>query len=148
MTTITLTMDFLIQRFDFSCLLDQLDVLGVGFPFLTVSSINAHTSGVVAAVLQAMQTFDEDLKDLTASARHVIIQICKDPFRERKKGCFILDSAVKYVYLHIQQIFKNYGCCSAFQLIHYIEAIMCNKSDCMYCISKCKVMYRLTHMSS
>ncbi len=100
-------MDFLIQCFDFSCLLDQLDVLGVGFPFLTVSSINAHTSGVIATVLQAMQTFDKDLKDLTASARHVIIQIRKDPFRERKKGCFILDSAVKYVYLHIQQLIQK-----------------------------------------
>ncbi len=82
-------MDFLLQRFDFSWLLDQLDFLGVGFPFLIVSSINAHTSGVIATVLQAMQTFDKDLKDLTASARHMIIQIRKDAFRERKKVCFL-----------------------------------------------------------
>lgn len=113
-------MDFLLQRFDFSWLLDQLDFLGVGFPFLIVSSINAHTSGVIATVLQAMQTFDKDLKDLTASARHVIIQIRKDAFRERKKVCFfILDRAVKSVYLQIQQLIQKlaYGC-SAFQFIH------------------------------
>lgn len=46
------------------------------------------TCGVIATVLQAMQTFDKDLKDLTASARHVIIQIRKDSFREKKKACF------------------------------------------------------------
>lgn len=78
-------MDFLIQGFDFSCLFDQLDALGVGFPFLTVPSINAYTSGVIATVLQAVQTFDKDLKDLTPSAGHVIIQISKDSFREKRK---------------------------------------------------------------
>lgn len=48
------------------------------------------TCRVIATILQALQTFDKDLKDLTASARHVIIQIRKDAFREKKKVCFSL----------------------------------------------------------
>lgn len=38
-----LTVDLLVQGLDFSRLLDQLDVLGVGLPILGVASINSHT---------------------------------------------------------------------------------------------------------
>ncbi len=36
------------------------------------------TSWVVASVLQTLQTFEEDLKDLTASPRHMVVEIGED----------------------------------------------------------------------
>lgn len=42
------------------------------------------TSRVVASVLQPLQTFDEDLKDLTASPRHMVVEIGKDSWGQRE----------------------------------------------------------------
>lgn len=44
-------------------------------------SSGSLTSWVVAPVLQALQTFDEDLKDLTASPWHMVVEIGKDSWR-------------------------------------------------------------------
>lgn len=36
------------------------------------------TGWVIASVFQSLQTFDEDLKDLTASPWHMVVEISKD----------------------------------------------------------------------
>lgn len=74
------------------------------------------TCGVIATILQPLQTFDKDLKDLTASARHMIIQIRKDAFREKKKDnvvktllflCKFSNYIKDYSWLHFSSQTRN-----------------------------------------
>lgn len=43
------------------------------------------TGRVVAPVLQSLQTFDKDLKDLAPSPWHMVVEIGKDSWKEREK---------------------------------------------------------------
>lgn len=42
------------------------------------------TCRVIASVLEALKTFDEDFKNLTASPWNMVVKICKDSFGQKK----------------------------------------------------------------
>lgn len=44
------------------------------------------TSRVIASILKTLQAFEEDFKDLTASPRHMVVEIGKDSYKEGNKG--------------------------------------------------------------
>lgn len=53
------------------------------------------TCRVIAAVLQPLQTFEQDLEDLTASARDVIVEVRKYSYGERENVVLIDGSELK-----------------------------------------------------
>lgn len=57
---------------------------------IRVSAV-ALTGRVVAPVLQPLQTFDEDLKDLAPSPWHMVVEIGKDSWRKMARNIACVD---------------------------------------------------------